>query len=192
MSLVFFKNLFGGWCNFFQVDTGVSCFSGKNKTSFCQRSRKRRLASSWASSQSRVEIMVRFASHCFLVPQWGQNILKIRSWRWLEAKNIFSFPCWIEKVLWNEWILGTDFWANMAMKNLCDTIKIDKLHVKGLTITLFKLLIDILTQNSIIKSRSSTGTLSIQKPYKFIKKTGYRQQHLIIGGGLTMPKSITV
>ena len=66
----------------------------------------------------------------------------------------------------------------MAMKNLCDTIKIDKLHVKGLTITLFKLLTDILTQNSIIKSRSLTGTLSIQKlptqkPYKFIKKTCY-------------------
>ena len=81
MSLVFFKNLFGGWCNFFQVDIGVSCFSGKNKTSFCRRSRKGRLTSSLASSQSRVEIMVRFASHCFSVPQWGQNILKIPSWR---------------------------------------------------------------------------------------------------------------
>ena len=80
----------------------------------------------------------------------------------------------------------------MAMKNLCDAIKIDKLHVKGLTITLFKLLTDIFTKNLIIKSHSSTGTLSIQKvptkkSYKFIKKTGYRQQHLIIGGGRPCP-----
>ena len=36
-------------------------------------------------------------------------------------------------------------------------MKIDKLHEKGLIITLFKLFTDIFTQNSMIKSLSSTG-----------------------------------
>ena len=59
-------------------------------------------------------------------------------------------------------------------KNLSEIIKIDKLHKKGLTITLFKLFTDIFTQNLMIKSHSSTGAssiyiLPIQKHYKFIK-----------------------
>ena len=74
-------------------------------------------------------------------------------------------------------------------KNLSEIIKNDRLHEKGLIITLFQSLIGIFTQNSMIKSLSSTDaslinmlptqkTLQVKK-----KKTGCRQQHLIIGGG---------
>ena len=57
-------------------------------------------------------------------------------------------------------------------KNLSEIIKIDKPHEKGPIITLLKLFIDIFTQNSMIKSHSSTGVSSIymlptQKYYKF-------------------------
>ena len=41
MSLVFFKNLFGGWCNFFQDDTGVFLvFQEKTKPPFVKGQEK--------------------------------------------------------------------------------------------------------------------------------------------------------
>ena len=75
-------------------------------------------------------------------------------------------------------------------KDLSKIIKIDKLHEKDLIIKNFSnyLRTDIFTQNSMIKSLSSIGALSVymlptQKHYKFIKKTGCRWQRLIKGGG---------
>ena len=59
-------------------------------------------------------------------------------------------------------------------KKSSDIIKIDKPHEKSLIITLFQLFTDIFTQNSMVKSHSSTSTslihtLPMQKHYKFIK-----------------------
>ena len=77
-------------------------------------------------------------------------------------------------------------------KNFSEIIKIEKLHEKGLIVTLFKLFTDIFIQNSMIKSHSSTGAslmymLPIQKHYKFIKK-------LAVDGsmGWTMPMDCKV
>ena len=57
---------------------------------------------------------------------------------------------------------------------LSKILKIDKLHEKGLIITLFTLFMDIFSQNLMIKSHSSTDAspiymLPTQKHYKFIK-----------------------
>ena len=100
--------------------------------------------------------------------------------------NVFFSDMNVGKVSLKEWILRTKFWVNTYMtkmlmkfppcivKILREILKIAKPHEKSLIITLFKLLKDILIQNSMIKSHSSTGVSSIymlptQKHYMFLK-----------------------